>query len=161
LMAVGRDNLALERYLVGQVLESFDDRFAALREFFPNAKPDDWRVEVAGQRVQIIKRDPVQGGILEFGTELVVASDRSIVAMLGASPGASTAVWIMLQVIDRCFVEKLKAGGWSARLKQIIPSYGQSLAENPALCRKVRADTAAVLHINDVKQIGQVKEVGR
>jgi len=161
LMAVGRNNLALEKYLVGQVLESFKERFAALREFFPNARQEDWRVEEAGQRVQIIKRDPVQGGVLEFGTELVVASDRSIVAMLGASPGASTAVWIMLHVIERCFGEKLKSGGWSARLKEIIPSYGQSLAENPALCRQLRADTAAVLHINDVKQIGQTKEVGR
>jgi malate dehydrogenase (quinone) len=161
LMAVGLDNLALEKYLVGQVLESFEERFAALREFFPNAKQEDWKVEIAGQRVQIIKRDPVHGGILEFGTELVVALDRSIVAMLGASPGASTAVWIMLQVIERCFGEKLKVGGWSARLKKIIPSYGQSLVENPALCRQVRADTAAVLHINNIKQIGQIKEAGR
>lgn len=161
LMAVGRDNLALEKYLVGQVLESFEERFAALREFFPNAQEEDWRVEVAGQRVQIIKKDPVEGGVLEFGTELVVASDGSIVAMLGASPGASTAVWIMLQVIGRCFGEKLRAGGWSAKLKQIIPSYGESLAENPALCRQIRADTAAVLHINDIQQIGQTKEAGR
>jgi len=161
LMAVGRDNLALEKYLLGQVLESFGERLAALRGFYPNAKKEDWGVEVAGQRVQIIKKDPVHGGVLEFGTELVVASDRSIVAMLGASPGASTAVWIMLQVIERCFAEKLKTGGWSARLKKIIPSYGQSLAENPALCRQVRADAAAVLHINEIRQIGQIKEAGR
>ena len=161
LMAVGRDNLALEKYLVGQVLESFHERFAALREFFPNARQEDWNVEVAGQRVQIIKRDPVHGGVLEFGTELVVAPDRSIVALLGASPGASTAVWIMLRVIERCFGEKLKSAGWSARLKQIIPSYGQSLAENPVLCREVRADTAAVLHTNDVKQFEKIKEAGR
>jgi malate dehydrogenase (quinone) len=157
----GKDNLALEKYPVGQVLASFEERFAALREFYPNAKQVDWRVEVAGRRVQIIKRDPVHGGVLEFGTELVVALDRSIVAMLGASPGASRAVWIMLQVLERCFGEKLKAEGWSVRLRQIIPSYGQSLADNPALCRQVRADTAAVLHINDVKQIGQTKEAGR
>jgi malate dehydrogenase (quinone) len=161
LMAVGKDSLALEKYLVGQVLESFEERFAALREFFPNAKPDDWKVEVAGQRVQIIKKDPVHGGILEFGTELVLASDHSIVAMLGASPGASTAVWTMLHVLERSFAEKLKTGGWYAKLKEIIPSYGQSLAENPALCRQVRAETAAVLHINNIKEISQSKEVGR
>jgi Malate:quinone oxidoreductase (Mqo) len=99
-----------------------------------------------------LKRDPVHGGILEFGTELVIASDRSIVAMLGPSPGASTAVWIMLQVIERSFPEKLKTGGWSSKLKQMIPSYGQSLIENAALCRQVRAETAAVLNLNNIDQ---------
>ena len=151
LLAVGRDNMALTEYLIGQVLESPKERFAALREFFPNAKQEDWRLEVAGQRVQIIKKDPTHGGVLQFGTELVSAADRSIVAMLGASPGASTAVWIMVEVIKRCFPEKLK-NGWSAKLKELIPSYGQSLIENAALCRQVRAETAAVLQINDIGQ---------
>jgi malate dehydrogenase (quinone) len=82
--------------------------------------------------------------------ELVSAGDGSIVAMLGASPGASTAVWIMMQVIERCFVEKLKEGGWCIKLKEIIPSYGQSLVENAALCQQVRAETAAVLNINNI-----------
>jgi malate dehydrogenase (quinone) len=150
LMAVGRDNLALEKYLIGEVLESEKERFAALREFFPNARQEDWRVEVAGQRVQIIKKDPTHGGILEFGTELVIASDRSIVAMLGASPGASTAVWIMLQVIERVFPEKLKTGGWSSKIKQLIPSYGQSLIENSGLTQHVRAETAAVLNLTNL-----------
>jgi malate dehydrogenase (quinone) len=150
LLAVGRDNVALTEYLIGQVIESEDARFAALREFYPNAKKEDWRPEVAGQRVQIIKKDPTHGGMLEFGTELVVAADGSIVAMLGASPGASTAAWIMIQVIERCFVDKLKSGEWSAKLKQIIPSYGQSLAEKAALGQRVRAETAAVLHINNI-----------
>jgi malate dehydrogenase (quinone) len=161
LLAVGKDSLALEEYLIGQVLESSEKRFAALREFFPDAKEEDWRVEVAGQRVQIIKKDPKHGGILEFGTELVSAADHSIVAMLGASPGASTAVWIMLRVIERSFAENLKAGGWPAKLKEIIPSYGQSLIEDAALCQRVRAETAAVLHINNIKEIGQIKEAGR
>jgi malate dehydrogenase (quinone) len=150
LLAVGRDNMALTEYLIGQVLETPKARFAALCEYFPNAKQEDWRVEVAGQRVQIIKKDPKHGGILQFGTELVSASDKSMVAMLGASPGASTAVWIMLEVIKRCFPEKLKAGGWAAKLKEMIPSFGQDLAENAALCQQVRAETAAVLNINNI-----------
>src|SRR5499433_4407192 len=144
MLAVGRSNFGLEEYLVGQLLESSDKRFHALREFYPNAKEEDWRVEVAGQRVQIIKKDPTHGGILQFGTELVGAADGSIIAMLGASPGASTAVWIMIQVVERCFAEKLKEGGWSAKLQEMVPSYGQSLVENAALCQQVRAETAAV-----------------
>ena len=152
LMAVGMDNLSLEKYLIGQVLETTEERFALLREFFPNANQDDWRLEVAGQRVQIIQKDPVHGGILKFGTELVVASDRSVVAMLGASPGASTAVWIMLQVLERGFPEQLKTAQWPAKLKQMIPSYGQSLIDNPALCLKVRAETAEVLHLDNIAQ---------
>jgi malate dehydrogenase (quinone) len=155
LLAVGRDNVSLTEYLIGQVLESSEERFAALREFYPNAKREDWRPEVAGQRVQIIKKDPTHGGILQFGTELVVAADRSIVAMLGASPGASTAAWIMIQVIERYFAEKLKTAGWSAKLKAIIPSYGQSLADNAALSERVRAETAAILEINNMAEVAQ------
>ena len=150
LLAVGKSSFALEEYLVGQVLESSERRLDALREFYPNVKQDDWKVEVAGQRVQIIKKDPVHGGILEFGTELVTASDGSIVAMLGASPGASTAVWIMLEVIERCFRDRLKSGGWTNGLKKMIPSYGESLIDNPALTQRVRAETAAVLKINNI-----------
>ena len=150
LLAVGKSNLAMEEYLVGQVLETSNGRLAALREYYPNANKEDWKVEVAGQRVQIIKKDPVHGGILQFGTELVGASDRSIVAMLGASPGASTAVSIMLRVIDQHFPETLRTGEWSARLRQMIPSYGQSLIDNPALCQQVRTETAAILNINNI-----------
>jgi malate dehydrogenase (quinone) len=150
LLAVGRSNLALEEYLIGQVLESPEERFAALREFYPNVQEDDWMVEVAGQRVQIIKKDPVHGGVLQFGTELVSASDGSIIAMLGASPGASTAVWIMLQVIERCFRDNLTSKGWANKLKEMIPSYGQSLIDNPALVQRLRAETAAVLKINNI-----------
>lgn len=152
LLAVGRDNWALTKYLIGQVLESPEERFAALREFFPNAKQEDWRIEVAGQRVQIIKKDPTHGGILQFGTELVGAADNSIIALLGASPGASTAVFIMIQIIERCFANKLNDKGWAAKLKTMIPSYGQSIMDNPALCQQVRAETAAILNLKNITQ---------
>lgn len=150
LLAVARDNLDLTKYLIGQVLQSSRHRFATLQEYFPTASPKDWRLEVAGQRVQIIKPDARRGGILEFGTELVPAADGSLVALLGASPGASTAVWITLNVIERCFKDKLTANGWRAKLKEIIPSYGQSLIDDAELCRRVRAETAAVLHLQNV-----------
>jgi len=146
--AVGRDNLALTEYLIGQVLESQEQRFAALREFYPEVNEQDWQVEEAGQRVQIIKKDLVHGGILEFGTELVTGADGSVVGMLGASPGASTAVWIMIQVIERCFAERLKSAVWTRKLQEMIPSYGHSLADDAEILGRVRADTAAALHIN-------------
>ncbi len=105
---------------------------------------------MAGQRVQIIKKDAAHGGILQFGTELVTAADGSLTAMLGASPGASTAVWIMIKVVERCFAEQLKRGSWLSQLREMIPSYGHSLADDAELLRRVRAETAAILNINNI-----------
>jgi malate dehydrogenase (quinone) len=151
MLAVAWDDFNLAEYLVGQVLESKAQRFETLRAFFPKVDEADWRTEVAGQRVQIIKRDPRHGGILEFGTEIVAAADGSLAALLGASPGASTAVAIMLNVIARCFEDELKRGRWAATLKAMIPSYGTSLIDDAALTRRVRAETAEVLHLRDVQ----------
>lgn len=150
LMAVGRDDMDLTEYLIGQVLETMEERFELLRTFYPTLNEHDWKLAVAGQRVQIIKKDPVRGGILQFGTELVASEDRSICAMLGASPGASTAVFIMKNVIEKCFPDKLKDPAVLAKMKAMIPSYGQSLIENAALCKQVRDESAATLHL--VKQ---------
>ncbi len=150
LLAVARDNFDLTKYLVSQVLQSQHQRFATLQEYYPRAKEPQWELEVAGQRVQIIKPDPERGGFLEFGTELVAAADDSLVALLGASPGASTAVFIAIGVLEKCFRDQLTANRWLPKLKEIIPSYGESLIEDATLQRRIRAETAAVLHLENV-----------
>lgn len=146
LLAVGRDNIVLTEYLIGQVLESQHERFEALTEFFPRAKESDWHLEVAGQRVQIVKKDQQHGGILQFGTEIVSAADGSLAALLGASPGASVAVWIMLDVLVRCFKNEMN-DGWSRKLTEIIPSFGKSLITDAELCHEVREDTSILLNL--------------
>ncbi len=150
LFDVAKDNVALSEYLIGQVLQSAQAQFAMLQQFFPNARRSDWKEAVAGQRVQIIKPDPERGGVLEFGTELVSAEDRSLVALLGASPGASTAAFIAVEVLERCFPEQLTEAAWLPALKRIIPAYGIDLKADAAACRTVRAETAALLKIEDV-----------
>lgn len=150
LLSVARDNFDLTEYLVEQVLQSESHRLAALDEYFPNAKPEDWKLQVAGQRVQIIKPEVKRGGLLEFGTELVGAADHSLVALLGASPGASTAAFIAISVLEKCFDDQLTASAWLPRLKEIIPSYGVSLIEDAALCKRVRAETAQVLKVENI-----------
>lgn len=149
MMEVGLDNFSLVRYLVGQVLMSEDDRFEALQEYYPEANQDDWELWTAGQRVQIVKNDEEQGGVLQFGTEIVSAEDGSIAALLGASPGASTAPSIMLNLLDRVFPEQIASAEWQETLTQIVPSYGQRLSENPELLSEVRAYTAQTLNLDE------------
>jgi malate dehydrogenase (quinone) len=145
MMKAGIDNIPLTKYLIDQVRQSPEDRLEALKEYCPTAKMEDWELEVAGQRVQVIKKDPELGGILEFGTEVVTAGDGSIAALLGASPGASTSVSIMLDLLKRCFASQLYTHEWQTKLKEMIPSYGQSLAEDAELCEATRARTSEVL----------------
>lgn len=147
----GARNLELTKYLIDQVRQSPEDRLEALKDFFPNARLEDWDLEIAGQRVQVIKKDVALGGILEFGTEVVSAADGSIAALLGASPGASTAVSIMLNLLPRCFPEKYNSEDWQTQLKQMIPSYGQSLGENAQLLHEVRTYTSEVLGLKSVE----------
>lgn len=145
MLMAGLHNVSLTKYLIQQVLQSPEDRLNALREYYPDAKMDDWELEIAGQRVQVIKKDDEEGGVLEFGTEVVSAADGSIAALLGASPGASTAVSIMLDLLKRCFPEQLATDDWQQKLKEMIPSYGQVLANNPALGQELRKQTSEVL----------------
>lgn len=148
MLAAGKDNLPLTKYLIQQVRQSPEDRLDALRDFLPEAKMEDWELEVAGQRVQVIKKDEEHGGILQFGTEMVSAADGSIAALLGASPGASTAVSIMIELIEKCFPERVKSPEWQSKLKQMIPSYGKALEKDAALCEQLRQWSAEVLALN-------------
>jgi len=147
LLYAGARNLGLTKYLIGQVLQTPAERTAALREYYPEADPADWQLAVAGQRVQVIKKDKKEGGVLEFGTEMVTSADGSIAALLGASPGASTAVAIMLELVQQCFPERAASPEWQARFRQLVPSFGQHLADNPALTAAVREHSRAVLRL--------------
>ncbi|WP_447746303.1 malate dehydrogenase (quinone) [Pseudomonas nicosulfuronedens] len=147
MLAVARDNMDLTRYLVKEVMQSMDQRIDALRKFYPELNPADWRLETAGQRVQIIKKDPKKGGILQFGTELVAAQDGSIAALLGASPGASVTVSIMLGLLERCFPERYKSAEWTAKLKEIFPAREKQLETDAAAYREVNLMTAERLQI--------------
>ncbi len=154
LLDVAKDNVKLSEYLVGQVLQTKDHQFATLLQYYPKARHGDWRLETAGQRVQTIKptgsHNPFKEGDLEFGTELVHAADKSIVALLGASPGASTAAFIAIHVLQTCFADKLTDDGWLPALKKIIPTYGIDLKTDAEACRRTRAETAKVLQVENI-----------
>ncbi|MDT8861963.1 malate:quinone oxidoreductase [Alkalihalobacillus sp. MEB130] len=151
MLAAGAKNMSLTKYLIQQVMLSKEKRMDELREFIPNAKSEDWDLVVAGQRVQVIKDTEAGGkGTLQFGTEVITAADGSIAALLGASPGASTAVHVMLEVISKCFPEQVKE--WEPKIKEMIPSYGLSLMENPDLLQEVHASTAETLRLDCIEQ---------
>ncbi|KAF0864450.1 malate dehydrogenase (quinone) [Pseudomonas sp. LD120] len=144
---VGIEQYPLVEYLAGQLMLSDDDRFNALKEYFPNAKQEDWRLWQAGQRVQIIKRDEEKGGVLKLGTEIVASEDGSIAGLLGASPGASTAAPIMLSVLQKVFKDQVASPAWQEKLHQIVPSYGTALNGSPERVAKEWAYTADTLQL--------------
>ncbi|HEX8588119.1 malate dehydrogenase (quinone) [Pseudomonas sp.] len=146
MLAVARDNMDLTKYLISEVRQSMEQRLDALRRFYPEAKAEDWRLEVAGQRVQIIKKDPKKGGVLQFGTELVSARDGSLAALLGASPGASVTVSIMLDLIERCFPDKARTE-WAAKLNEIFPAREKALETDAQLYKRVSAQSDASLDL--------------
>jgi len=144
-LAVAFSNFGLIKYLVGELLKSKAKKFESLLDFMPDAKPEDWRLLNAGQRAQIIKKDAAKGGILQFGTEIVTSADGSISGLLGASPGASTAVYAMLEVLKKSFGPDWAA--WEPKLREIMPSYGVKLnADAKAAAASLKA-TAKVLKI--------------
>ena len=147
MVGAGLHNLGLTKYLIQQVRMNLEDKVETLREFVPEANLEDWELAVAGQRVQVIRKDEDEGGVLEFGTEVVTAKDGTIAALLGASPGASTSVSIMLELLTDCFPEQMKSAAWQAKLKAMIPSFGMHLADDEVLTKEIRANTSRVLEL--------------
>lgn len=139
MLAVGKDNLSLTEYLYQECINTHQDRCDTLREFFPDAQDKEWALITAGQRVQIIKKDKEKGGVLQFGTEVVASEDGSLSALLGASPGASTAVSIILDVLEKCFPKEIKSKQWLSTLKEMVPAYGLDLKKDKATYETLRA----------------------
>jgi malate dehydrogenase (quinone) len=147
MMRVGLRHTDLTRYLISEVMQSHEDLVESLKNFFPNAQIEDWQLAIAGQRVQIIKKDSKLGGKLEFGTEVITSDDGTLAALLGASPGASTAVDTMIGILEKCFPKQVASDRWQEKLKEMIPSYGGDLVNDEALLAKVRARTLSSLKL--------------
>ncbi|MDO4894549.1 malate dehydrogenase (quinone) [Moraxella sp.] len=142
--AVGLENTDLVKYLVSQVMLTDEERLKELQKYYPNAKLEDWKASQGGQRVQIIKKLPNEPAKLQFGTEIFASEDGTVAALLGASPGASTSPHILLNLLEKSFPEQV-AGKWHAKIKEIIPSYGEDLSKDAALLDRVRTDTSRTL----------------
>lgn len=147
MVGAGLDNMDLTKYLISEVLASQDKKIDALRSYFPNVKKQDWRLEIAGQRVQTMKRNKDGKAELAFGTEVVNAADGSLAVLLGASPGASTTVTIMLKLIEKCFPNEFKSAEWQEKFKEMIPSFGLTLNDHPELLKELRAETSKTLEL--------------
>lgn len=145
MVSAGWTNLDLTAYLIKEALQTHQQRSKALRNIYPTAKAHDWQLANAGQRVQVIKHCVKEVGKLEFGTEIVTAHDGTLATLLGASPGASVAANAMVQIIERCFARQMCSDEWQAKMKAMIPSYGESLTDNPELLKTLRTRNLAVL----------------
>lgn len=152
MLSVGLDNFDLVKYLIGQVMQNDKDRLAALQEYYPLAKKSDWRLWQAGQRVQIIKRDAQKGGVLRLGTEVVCDDEGTVAALLGASPGASTAAPIMLKLMERVFKAKFASPEWQAKLRQVVPTCGR-VNHDPQAIQRSLAYTSEVLGLRYVPSV--------
>lgn len=141
MLRAGLTNMDLTVYLVKELLRSPSKKFDDLLDFFPAANRKDWERIIAGQRVQVIRPD----GVLQFGTEVITAEDGTIAGLLGASPGASTAPAIMVNVLRRCFPDRWDT--WQPQLKTMIPATGAELSADPELAAETFARTDRQLHL--------------
>lgn len=146
MLSAGIKEMNLTKYLISQLTLSNEERMEDLRQFVPNAKSEDWEIVVAGQRVQVIKDTENGKGTLQFGTEVITSEDGSLSALLGASPGASTAVDIMLDMLQRCYGDEFKQ--WEDKIRTMVPSYGKKLSDNEALYMQINKEITKNLKIN-------------
>ncbi|MBK0419591.1 malate:quinone oxidoreductase [Leucobacter sp. CSA1] len=145
MLKVGLTEFSLEKYLLGEVLASREKQMGALREYMPTARTADWKMITAGQRVQVMKKDPKKGGVLQFGTEVITGAEGSIAGLLGASPGASTAVHAMLGVLQRCFPEQFESR-WKGEFAAQVPALGTAgVNHDPVAAAATLAETGEVL----------------
>ena len=145
MLRVAFANPDLITYLLSELMKNHRKKVDSLRVFMPTAKDEDWTLIQAGQRAQVMKKDPEKGGVLQFGTEVVAAADGSIAGLLGASPGASTAVPIMLGLLGRCFPEQY--AGWEPQLRELIPTLGEELNRDAAAAKASMTATASALDL--------------
>lgn len=164
-VAAGLQNMDLSVYLGKELVKTHHQKMDEVRKFFPDAKDEDWTNHTAGQRVQIMKYDPVKMGAIQFGTEVVVHKDKSICGLLGASPGASVSVRCALEVVERCFPRACRVGKgkegdvnyepmgkWAGEIRKWIPAYQTKVNSDPELAKKVLSHTAKVLDIRDMRK---------
>lgn len=145
MLSAGVKEFNLTKYLVSQLMLSNEERVDDLRVFFPEAKDEDWEVITAGQRVQVIKDTDKSKGNLQFGTEVITSEDGTLAALLGASPGASTAVDIMFDVLQRCYQSEFS--GWESKIKEMVPSFGLKLSEHEDVYHAVNKEITKYLNV--------------
>ncbi|MFM6971409.1 MAG: malate:quinone oxidoreductase, partial [Rhodoluna sp.] len=146
-ISVGLRSFSLIKYFIGELIKSRKSKFASLKAFMPSARFEDWELLNAGQRAQVIKKDKRKGGTLQFGTEVVTSRDGSLSGLLGASPGASVAVHVMLEVLRQSFPAKFES--WKPRLTEMIPSFGTKLSSDPETAAANLARTARILKLSN------------
>ncbi len=147
MISAGIKNISLTRYLIQQIRLNHEDRMQALRMYLPLAKSNEWELGIAGQRVQVIRKDDQEGGVLEFGTELICSADGTLAALLGASPGASTAVSIMIDLLNKGFGAGLISKTWRERIKLFMPSYEQDKSSYEENVIAYRTRTSRILDL--------------
>jgi len=143
----GFHNLPLVKYMLRQGTQGIAARLAILRQFYPEAKADDWRLVDAGIRVQVIKKVNGRGSSIHFETEILTNHERTISALLGASPGASISADLMFGVVRRCFPQVLQTGAAKACMDEMLPGYEVDLAnpENLNFYHRVASKTSGTL----------------